>query len=194
MSGRDDKKLNILQKGLEIMYEKGYNATGIQEIVDSAGIPKGSFYNYFESKEDFALQLIKYYSDNNHTMLLGILEDQKLSPIQRIKKLYSMLAKYFTQKDFRMGCFNLNLCQEMADVNEKISHSLKNSLEHLKEPLTQCLKEAQETGEINPSQDIEILSEFIYNSWGGAILRMKASRNADPLNAFLNILDHLLLK
>jgi len=176
------------------MYEKGYNSTGIQEIVNEAGIPKGSFYNYFESKEDFAIQAINMYTANNKQFICDILDDKSMKPTQRVMKLYTTFANFFAQKEYKLGCFNLNLCQEMADVNIKIATSLDHSLKVLKDPLTKCLREAYESGDLDNSQDVEMLSEFIYNSWGGAIVRMKASKNAEPLNAFLSILDKVLLK
>ena len=58
-------KDNILEKGLSLFEAKGYNATGIQEIADAAEIPKGSFYNYFSSKEDFGVAVINFYTEKH---------------------------------------------------------------------------------------------------------------------------------
>ena len=65
MNRRADKHEQILEAGLEVMFLNGYNGTGVKDIVEAAGIPKGSFYNYFESKEDFALQATAVPADRN---------------------------------------------------------------------------------------------------------------------------------
>ena len=70
------------------MYLKGYKATGIKDIVDAAGIPKGSIYNYFESKENFTIQVLHYYANHWNTVMGETLKDKSLPPLQRIEKFY----------------------------------------------------------------------------------------------------------
>ena len=61
-SMRQNTRQKILEVGAEIIHLKGYNHTGLQEILQAAGVPKGSFYNYFKNKEDFGLQVIDFFT------------------------------------------------------------------------------------------------------------------------------------
>ncbi len=61
LATKQDTKTALLQAGMDIMLEKGYSNTGIQEVLSSLGVPKGSFYHYFESKESFAVAIIQHF-------------------------------------------------------------------------------------------------------------------------------------
>lgn len=194
MTKHEDKKLEIIQKSSEIMYLKGYNATGVQELADAANIPKGSFYNYFKSKEDFAIDLMDSYCAMGCQMMSEILEDKSLTPLKRIEKLFSEMTEHFTKDEkFQKGSFVGNLCQEMGDISKPIRKAAERSFNHMKEPIIKLLQEAQDAGEISKSHDIEDLAEFMMNSKEGALLRMKSSKNARPLKVFQDMIMRLLL-
>ncbi|HEO65172.1 MAG TPA: TetR family transcriptional regulator [Spirochaetes bacterium] len=192
MKCKEDKRELIIQKGSDIMNHKGYNGTGVQEIVDAAQIPKGSFYNYFKSKEDFAVEAIKYYSNTYYNLLETNLKGQKMAPLERIKQIFFNIAERYEKSETTCGCFIGNMCQEMANVNKPIAEAVDDAYEHFKAPITQCLRQAQRNGDLNPSRDIDKLSEFIFNSWEGALMRMKASKSMKPLTAFHDILSEIL--
>lgn len=190
-----DKKIAIIQKSINIMHLKGYNATGVQELVDAAGIPKGSFYNYFKSKEDFAIEGLKYFADRFQKTIEQNLNDKSFTPIKRLEKLFTQLIEWYTDEfKFKSGCFAGNLCQEMGDVNKPICKAVEklfiSSVQHFKH----CLQEAQQSGEIDHTIDVEKLAEAIWNSWEGALMRMKTSENAKPLENFKYMVFKVLLK
>jgi len=194
MLKRDEKKLDIIQKSSEIMYLKGYNATGVQELADAANIPKGSFYNYFKSKEDFAIELMDSYCAMGCQLMDEILKDKSVSPLKRIERLFLEMIEHFTNDEqFQKGSFVGNLCQEMGDISIPISKAAERSFKHMKEPIIKILHEAQDAGEISRTHDIEDLAEFMMNSKEGALLRMKSSRNAKPLKVFKKMIMNLLL-
>lgn len=197
--GKAAKRERIIEAGLEVMYRQGYNGTGVKDIVDAAGIPKGSFYTYFESKEAFALEALDYFAyigkpDRSNGMT-DCLNDRKLSPLRRLDRLFSGMIDSFThQTKFCRGCFIGNLSQEMSDTSEAIRQKAEALHVRGKQALQKCIIEAQEVGEVDPERDAETLAEFLWNSWEGAILRMKASKNATPLLAFKEMVFSVLLK
>lgn len=176
------------------MHRKGYNDTGIKEITDAAGIPKGSFYNYFKSKEQFAISALDYMGQQSLHRINSNLSDESKPPIDRITEFFTdMVEKNIRELNFKQGCFIGNLCQEMADVNTAIGEKIDYIFRNFTATLSQCLSEAQRNGDIRKDYDADKLAEFIFNSWEGALMRMKASRNAQPLTAFLDILKGVLL-
>jgi TetR/AcrR family transcriptional repressor of nem operon len=191
---KTDKRAHLLDAGAEVMLAKGYNGTGIQEIVDRAGVPKGSFYNYFKSKEAFALAALEHLSDASRAGYEAILQDPGLSPRQRLIALFDRFIEgHIARHDYTKGCLVGKLCQEMAAVNPTIGDKVEFLFRHYTSAIARCLRDAQAVGEVASDRDADQLAEFIFNGWEGALMRMKASRSPQPLNAFREILASTLL-
>lgn len=191
---KTDKRATLLNAGAEVMLQKGYNGTGIQEIVDRAGVPKGSFYNYFKSKEAFAVSALECLSQASRKAYETVLLDLEISPRQRLLNLFDQLiADHIASRDFTKGCLVGKLCQEMAEVNPVIGDKVEYLFRHYASVISRCVRESQSAGEIDPERDADQLAEFIFNSWEGALMRMKASRSPQPLNAFREILASVIL-
>ena len=77
---KQDTRTLLLEAGTEIMLEKGYTNTGIQEVLLKAGVPKGSFYHYFASKEEFALAIIESFDTAYVGKLVKVLRNARRSP------------------------------------------------------------------------------------------------------------------
>ena len=180
---KSQKSRKLLEEGARLIYEKGYNATGVKDIVDAAGVPKGSFYTYFPSKEDFTVQAIKYYSGLQQG---GPLEDKSLAPLERIRKFFDGIIKYLETVELKQGCMVGNMCQEMADHNEAIRKTVEAMFVDQEKKMMKCLQEAREQGQL--SGDPEKLAAFIQNSWQGHLLRMKSSRNIQVFENFQTVL------
>jgi TetR/AcrR family transcriptional repressor of nem operon len=190
---RDDKRAAIIQAGTELMLRQGYHGTGIQEIVRAAGVPKGSFYNYFRSKEYFALAAMEFSSRDPIAAFEAALQGGAASPRQRIIDVYAAMAgAYDASRSYTTGCFVGNLCQELADTNIAVAEKAEYLFRIYTTALARCLRSAQDAGEVTPDANPDRLAEAIFNSWEGAILRMKSSRSIVPLNAFLDMLEMLL--
>ena len=88
MDKRKIKINNIIADSIHLLYEKGYNGVGIQEIVESANIPKGSFYAYFKNKEDYLLKSLDFFYSKMEKSILLPLEDKITKPLNRINNFY----------------------------------------------------------------------------------------------------------
>jgi TetR/AcrR family transcriptional regulator, transcriptional repressor for nem operon len=193
MKEKDEKKRELLASGSELMLCKGYHGTGVQQIVDAAGVPKGSFYNYFKSKEDFVVSAMEYRGRDAIRAFEQALAGGDLPPDQRIIGAFQrMIAAFESKKDYTRGCFVGNMCQEMADANNAVAEKAEYLFRGYTAALAQCLRELQESDQNRRVLDADKLAEFIFNSWEGAVLRMKSSRNAQPLHAFIDTLKVLL--
>ena len=192
---REEKKQEILDKSADIMYLKGYNATGVQEIADAAGIPKGSFYNYFENKEQFAIELMECYCQEGCDHMAKIFDMKELSPLQRINLMFDMMIEHFTRDEkFTKGSFIGNISQEMGDVSGAISKAAEDQYRQIAEHIKSILEEAKEVGEVSKTLDVEKMADFILNSKEGAMVRMKASKDSTPLKVFKDVIMEFLRK
>jgi TetR/AcrR family transcriptional repressor of nem operon len=98
----------------------GYNGTSVKDIVDAAVVPKGSFYNYFPSKESFAVEALQAVADESLSASRDLLASGTGSPLQRLRSYFEQNASQACEDDFKVGCFFGNMCQEMSDSNEII--------------------------------------------------------------------------
>ena len=171
----------ILKSGAEIIHLKGFNHTGIQEILNRAGVPKGSFYNYFKSKEDFGLQVIDFYIEQFSLLIKKFLEDDSLSPLEKIKGILDRFIEFFKSRDYAYGCPIGNLSQEMGDLSPAFRIKLKDAIDSMVEIYAKLLSEAQKTGELSGDFDVRDAANFIVSSWQGALLRMKIQKGSEPL-------------
>src|SRR6201987_428233 len=93
----------LLETGLRILHERGFNATGVQDITEAAGVPKGSFYNHFESKEALGIEVLERYWQVGLNSL-KILEDTDVAPVSRLKAYFHKLNLRARKLDYRYGC------------------------------------------------------------------------------------------
>jgi TetR/AcrR family transcriptional repressor of nem operon len=190
---RDNTKTRLIEIGAEIIHLKGFNHTGIQEILNAAQVPKGSFYNYFKNKEDFGLQVVDYFVEYMALVAAGVLGDRSISPLERIRKLLSGFIEIFKAKDYGYGCPIGNLSQEMGDLSPAFREKLKFALDSLANIYSDALALAQEAGEISGDLDVHDTARFIVSSWHGALIHMKAVKSPEPLENHIRfIFDHVL--
>jgi TetR/AcrR family transcriptional repressor of nem operon len=179
-------KERILQKGAEIIHQKGYNHTGIQEILDAAKVPKGSFYNYFSSKEDFGLQVIDYFVAHFDGIAREILENHTFPPLERVRKFLDHFIDFFKMKQYTLGCPIGNLAQEMGDLSAPFQKKLKGAVDAMAGHYIRVLSEAQSKGDLPQGLDMRQTAFFLVTSWHGALIRMKIERSPEPLEDHKN--------
>ena len=184
MGNKAETKQRILRVGAEIVHRRGFNNTGIQEILHGANVPKGSFYFYFRSKSDFGLQLIDYYQFRLNRLLEKHLTRVELPPLERLQRYFRELRGGFENNACRGGCPVGNMAQEMGDLDETFRRRLELAFRALREGIEHVLREAADRGDLHPQRDPSELAEFILSTWQGAILQMKVDRSTAPLERF----------
>ena len=178
---KTDKKQELINIGAELMHLKGYNDTGVQEILSKAGLPKGSFYNYFKSKEDFGLLVVDYYMAFYNKILAKYLDDQSVPPLERIRRLYKWFNKSFRANHYTLGCPIGNFAQELGDTSPVFQAKLKKAADVIVRYFADVLREAQESGYLSRSLDTDTAAHYMFNSWEGAIMSMKVEKSLRPL-------------
>ncbi|HIA52861.1 MAG TPA: TetR family transcriptional regulator [Candidatus Melainabacteria bacterium] len=191
---RQDTKQLLLEAGAEVMIEKGYTNSGIQEVLSKVGVPKGSFYHYFDSKEDFALAIIEEFDRDFMAFLTPILTNESLTPKERLRSFCESKRECMRAANCRKGCLIGNLSQEMSDQSETLRQALSEVMEKRLDAFAACIKEGQERGEITTAADARTIADLFSSSWEGAMMRAKTIKNLEPLNVFINLMFELVLK
>jgi len=192
--GKGVTKESLLEAGKRIFLAQGYNQAGIEAILQAAGVPKGSFYYYFGSKEDFGLQVLNRFAEGHNAVLDRYLKESGFTPLERLRRLAEAMCERLESLQCRNGCLVGNLSLEMAEHSEAFRSRLDEICGAWVGRYADCLKEAQDAGEIPAGMDTRELAEFWLNSWQGAVLRAKTVRSTAPLRTFVKVMFETVLK
>jgi len=190
MSRRDIKELRekLLDQGVALLMEQGYHGTGLQELVRNVGVPKGSFYNYFPSKEAFSAEVVKHYIEPFIRQLDNHLQRPDVSAETALKAYFNELIEETEQRDFKGGCLLGNLIGEIGDTSDLCQLSLREAVRRYRDKLEEGLARAQQEGSFRKDLDAKDMADFLVNVWQGALLRMKIERSVRPLAQFCEML------
>jgi len=184
MTTRGNTREEIIRKGAELIHAQGYHATGIQQILQASGIPKGSFYFYFRSKEDFGREIINHFTSIINDIFMRYLNDSKTPPMRRLEKLFEYYESAFQKNGCSLGCPIGNLSLELADGNDRLRKHLKTVIEKLISHIELCLEEAKSDRSISADLNSADAARFIFHGFEGAILHMKVVKGMEPFQTF----------
>lgn len=179
-----ETRSRLLEKGGDLVSSRGYNATGVQEITAAAGVPKGSFYNYFDSKEAFAVEVLSEYWDSVVDLYGPILTDGGLSPLSRVTRYFAGLAEFHEQRQYAFGCLIGNMALEVTTSSEEVRAKLAVIYREWSASLTACLREAQARKDLAPERDAGQLAVALIDAFEGAVMRAKVERSNAPFDTF----------
>lgn len=175
----------ILAAGLETLHRRGFNATSVQDITEAAGVPKGSFYNHFASKEDLGAAVVAIYSEKG-AVRRQALADTAVAPLARLRSYFEGLVGWAPHPG-SPGCLLGNFGAELSNQSPAIRAQLGVAFADWRRSLAQVIAEAQRIGELAAADDPDLLAAFVIDAWEGAVLRSKVEQSRAPLDAFLTV-------
>jgi TetR/AcrR family transcriptional repressor of nem operon len=178
-------KQRLLDAGLALLLEHGYNDLGIQALLVATGTPKGSFYHHFKGKEDFALQVVDQYMREVHAGLAACVGDKTRLPLERVRGFFELTQQQYLEEGY-LGCLLGGLGQELSGVSEVFRRKIEECLSEIAEGLAVCLDEARQRGDIPAGADARRMASVLVDCWEGAALRSRLRRDPAPLNAMLD--------
>ena len=193
-TARADTRNALVWCGTELLTERGFQITGIDEVLKRVGVPKGSFYHYFKSKDHFGHAVIDNYEAYYAKKMDRIFGDSSQSPLQRLVNFTANAKNGMVKFDFKRGCLIGNLSQELAALDTQFRERLEGVLVSWEKRVAECLSEAIDIGELAPGQDPQALSRFFWVGWEGAILRSKLMRSLEPIDQFTSIFFRSVIK
>lgn len=190
MSRRDPSELKekLLSEGVALLMSQGYHGTGLQELVQSVGVPKGSFYNYFPSKEAFSAAVVKHYIDPFITQLDAHLQRKDVAADVALRAYFDELIAETERRGFKGGCLLGNLMGEIGDTSDLAQTSLREAVHRYRDKLREGIARGQREGSFRKDMDARDMADFLVNVWQGALLRMKIERSVRPLTQFCDML------
>lgn len=180
----DAPRMLLIRAGVAVLTEKGFSAVGIDEILASAGVPKGSFYHYFDSKDAFGLVLIDAYAAYFARKLDRWFADESRPPLRRLGDFIADAKAGMARFGYRRGCLIGNLGQEMGVLPEPYRDRLAAVFRDWEARTAKCLRAAQAAGQIAADADCDRIARVFWIGWEGAVLRAKLERRPAPLDDF----------
>ena len=183
-------KQRLLEVGLTLFEEKGYNATGLQEIAAGAEISKGSFYSYFSSKANFGVGVIRYYTEISLNRWSSILEVaiKKEDARTALRLTFLQIIEKYEELDKKKGCLLGTLASEISEASEECRLELRTSVNRYKDVLDKYIAMGQLQGVLRDDVPSERLTELIWDCWQGSLLRMKIENSVKPVTNDLELL------
>ena len=178
-------KQRLLEAGLAMLLERGYNDLGVQALLESTGTQKGSFYHHFRDKEDFALQVIDAYMVQVHAGLHMALGDSSRAPLARVRRFFEMTEQKYRSEGY-MGCLLGGLGQELSGVSDVFRRKIEECFSTIAGHIAACLDLAKKNGELPRTTDTKQMASLLVDCWEGAALRSRLRGSPAPLTAMLN--------
>jgi TetR/AcrR family transcriptional repressor of nem operon len=185
MAATSPTKQQFLQQGMALLLKNGYNYLGLTEILESTGIPKGSFYHHFRNKEDFGLQAIDLYMTGVHAALDACLDDRTLPPLRRVRRFFELVQDSYQGEGY-LGCLLGGLGQELSGVSDAFRQKVEECMSAIAGRLATCLDEAVQAGDLPAGTNPQAHAELLVNCWEGAALRSRLRRDPNPLGQMLD--------
>jgi TetR/AcrR family transcriptional repressor of nem operon len=193
-------KDHILDCGERLIANKGFGGVGLAEILAVAGVPKGSFYHYFSSKERFGEVLLTRYIDGYLERLEDLFKPDGRNARQRLMTYWSYwnLTQCDTATDAASEgesstkCLIVKLSAEVADMSEAMRLTLREGTDRVVQRIALCLEEARADGSVPSSLRAEPMALTLYELWLGASLLAKLRRDASPFEHALRSTEQLL--
>jgi TetR/AcrR family transcriptional repressor of nem operon len=187
----------LIESAVEVFHTRGFNGCSVQDIVDAAGVPKGSFYNHFDSKEALGVEVVHAYSVLVGAYVVeagaaGILSGDG-TPLQRIRAYFEAVIEQNVSCGVRKGCLLGNFATELAPHSSEIAKAVADALDNWSAAVALALAQAQAAGEVSEDADVDALARYLVDGYEGAATRAKLIGDRAPMDEFIRTTFDFLL-
>ncbi|KXO80011.1 hypothetical protein AYL20_03960 [Acinetobacter venetianus] len=175
-------KEKILEAGLHLIHLNGFNGCSVQDITSFAGVPKGSFYNHFASKDELALYALDRFWTNGDERR-DILKNNDIEPATRLREFFNSLTKAIINNNYEKGCLIGNMSTELS-IHQIFREKLTSLYDSWKILVEECVQEAKDKDQIRINLPAASIADFLINSWEGATMRAKVEKSSKPFDEF----------
>jgi TetR/AcrR family transcriptional repressor of nem operon len=181
-----ETKEQVLTHAAALIREKGFRSTSIADVLERAGIQKGSFYYYFPSKEDLGHAVLdRWIAELQRDVMAGLTAEDGPPPLDRISSCLDAFVVEVEANGCRGGCVFGNLAIELADVHEGFRARLSESFRRLSAAFASLVEKARAAGEVRSDTDAAALGTFLVACLEGGILLAKVHKSPEPLEVTL---------
>lgn len=167
-------KGKLIEYAETVFRQQGFNGASVQDITMAAGVPKGSFYNHFKSKQELAAAIVRQYAQNTDVSMFG---DRGLSVVERLRAHFTAQAARTETTGVEYGCLLMTMASEAPTAGDEVGSAVRLSLAKWTELLAVVILQGQQSGEIRSQEPAEDLAAFLIDAFEGGGLRGKAMQD-----------------
>ena len=186
-----DTRQHLLDTGRNVLAARGFSSVGLSALLQQAGVPKGSFYHYFKSKEQFGEALLEDYFEFYLAELELLFSQPQQSGQQQLMSYWSEWQRRYCGPDSRSDCLVVKLSAEVADLSEPMRLALKAGTDLVIARITSCVASGVKDGSLSCAQPA-YLATSLYQLWLGASLLTKLHRDHRHMDVAMNMTRQLL--
>ncbi|MFP3590766.1 TetR/AcrR family transcriptional regulator [Chryseobacterium sp. SIMBA_038] len=167
MKKSEATRLNILRKAFELIYEKGYQTTSVDEIIATTQVTKGAFYYHFKTKDEMGLAII-------NELMRSTFQDTFIDPFQSsenpLDTIYDLMENILMKNEFlkvEYGCPTSNFTQEMAPWNIEFTKALNKLSSEWENAMIEAIEKGKENGEVNQDVNAKGVAVFVMSGYWG---------------------------
>jgi TetR/AcrR family transcriptional repressor of nem operon len=187
----DNTRQHILETGHRIFAGKGFSSVGLNELLTAAGVPKGSFYHYFESKEQYGQALLADYFEHYLADIDALLDAGEASGHERLMRYWERWLNSQCTDCADQKCLVVKLSAEVADLSDAMRLTLRDGTERIVARIAQTIAAGVADGSL-PALDAEATARTLYQLWIGASVLGKLHRNGSALDSAMAFTRQLL--
>ncbi|UQN08158.1 TetR/AcrR family transcriptional regulator [Deinococcus sp. QL22] len=180
-----DTREKILKVAHGLVMVRGFNNTGLSEILKEAGVPKGSFYHYFPSKDDLGFALLDRFSAALLADLNQFFSTHEGTALEALRAYFEHLTVLFKDEFSLCNCLLGNLGQELAAQHEGFRRAVKQHFDEIEQCLAEQFERAKREGDLDSSVNSLSLARLLFSGWEGSLIRAKLEQSADQPAAFI---------
>jgi TetR/AcrR family transcriptional regulator, transcriptional repressor for nem operon len=186
----------LLEAGIEQLSEHGYHGTGIKQILDEVNVPKGSFYNFFASKEAFVAEVISHYSHDLLNQLSEFIngEGKAFTPIEQLRTIYRYSLKQYASHDYKKSCLVGSIATEISAESEMCRLELEKAMTQWLSFFSAIFAQAQNQKLVREDMSPSDMAAVYWAAWEGALIKMKMSADTQPVKRIMELMIETLLK
>lgn len=169
----------ILASAAELIYERGIEATSVDDVLAASAAGKSQFYHYFAGKEALVRDVLAYQLERLVAEQRPFLE--RLDSFEGIEAWFAFILDLHRRRGFLGGCPIGSLASEAADRGGELRNDLVAAFDSWEAFLRAGLTRMREGGELRPEADPEALAEATMATIQGGILLAKTKKAAHPL-------------
>ncbi|GAB3902846.1 TetR/AcrR family transcriptional regulator [Mucilaginibacter boryungensis] len=182
---KDFNEEEVLKKAVCLFWDKGYNGTSMQDLVDGLGISRSSLYDTFGDKHQLYLKALETYQQGYGQQLCALI-GKAPSAKAAIRELLELVARDLLGDKQRKGCFVVNAGIEMASHDKEVNGMICQSEQQLEQAFLKVIQNGQQSGELDKKQDAQAIARFFNNTVKGMQVSVKSTSNA---RFFQDIID-----
>ncbi len=189
-----DTREHLLATGEQLSLQLGFTGMGLSELLRTAGVPKGSFYHYFPSKEAFGVEMLKRYYATSGKRLSEHFARRDASARELLLAWYRIGLNNFCESGMMCDCLTVKLSAEVCDLSEEMRVALNLGADNVITMLASTLSRGRHDEHcLTFSGDAQVQAQALYALWLGANLQAKISRSAVPLQSALALVENTII-